>query len=104
MPVTGLYVVQKGIVKEYYLNKIGKQIISHTANSGVIFGHKDYSAVKHTFSAIVAENSIICFFDKKYLYEVCLCNLELSNNLLNFFLDELNKSDESHKLFSYDLQ
>ncbi|NUM50682.1 MAG: Crp/Fnr family transcriptional regulator [Flavobacteriales bacterium] len=104
MPVTGLYVVQKGIVKEFYLDKEGKQIIKHTAKSGEIFGHRDYSATKHIFSAIAFEDSQICCFNKNILYEVCLHNAELSNNLMNFFLDELNKSDERHKLFSYDLQ
>lgn len=104
MPVKGLYVVQKGTVKEFYLNKNGKQIIRHTAKGGEIFGHRDYSAVKHAFSAIAVEDSHICCFNKKTLYEVCLHNTELSKNLMNFFLDELDKSDERHKLFLYDLQ
>lgn len=104
MPVTGLYIVQKGTVKEFYLDKKGKKIIRHTAKSGEIFGHKDYSGTKHMFSAIAVENSYICFFNKNTLYEICLHNTELSNNLMNFFLDELNKTHERHKLFLCDLQ
>lgn len=100
MPVNGLYVVQKGMVNEYYTDKNGGKRIRHTAKSGEIFGHRDYSGTKHLFSAIAIEDTQICFFNKKTLYEVCLNNPELSNNLMQFFLDELNKSDNRRKIYS----
>lgn len=93
MPVKGLYVVQKGNVIEYYLDKKERKKTIHTAKSGEIFGHRDYSGTKHEFSAIAIKDAQICCFNKNILYEVCLKNTELSNNLLKFFSDELNKSD-----------
>jgi CRP-like cAMP-binding protein len=97
IPVKGLYIVRKGAVKEYYLDIKGKGKTIRTAKKGEIFGHKDYSATKHVFSAIAIEDAQICCFSKNTLYEVCLNNSKLSNNLMDFFSDELRKSDDKRK-------
>lgn len=98
IPVNGLYIVQKGVVKEYYLDIKGKEKTIRIAKRGDIFGHKDYSGTKHMFSAIAIEDVQICCFNKRTLYEVCLHNAELSSNLMKFFLDELIKSDDRRKI------
>lgn len=103
MSVTGLYVVQKGIIQEFYTDKNGIKKIRHTANNGEIFGHKDYSATKHAFSAIAIEDSQICLLKKNILYQVCKNNSELSLKLMNFFVAELNKSDNTYKHNFYNL-
>lgn len=103
MSVTGLYVVQKGTVQEYYLNKNGNKIIRHTAQNGEIFGHKDYSVTKHAFSAIAIKDSQICLLKKNTLYQVCKNNSELSLKLMNFFVAELNKSYNTYKHNFYNL-
>ncbi|HSH68119.1 MAG TPA: Crp/Fnr family transcriptional regulator [Bacteroidia bacterium] len=98
IPVKGLYIVQKGEVKEYYHEKNGREKTNHTAKDGNIFGHIDYSGTKHLFSAIAIEDTQICCFSKKSLYEVCLNNSKLSNDLMDFFLDELIKSGDRRKI------
>lgn len=100
MPVKGLYIVQKGEVKEYYHEKNVREKTNHTAKDGEIFGHKDYSGTKHLFSAIAIEDTQICCFSKNTLYEVCLNNSKLSNDLMDFFSDELIKSVDRRKIYS----
>lgn len=99
MPVKGLYIVQKGTVKEYYIDKKGNEKTIHTATKGEVFGHRDYSYNKHMFRAIAIEDTHICFFNKNSLYEAFLSNSELSNNLRIFFSDELRKADNRHKIY-----
>lgn len=101
MPVNGLYVVQKGMVNEYYTDKNDEKRIRHMAKSGEIFGHIDYGNNKHLFSAVAIENTQICLLNKNALYEVCLNNSELSLKLLNFFVNELKKSDNRFATLAY---
>ncbi len=93
MPVKGFYIVQHGAVEEFYFDSNDKKIITHTAIDGEIFGHTDYSGIKHSHNAVATENTEICFIGKDILYKVCKANPELSLNLMNFFLEQFNKSD-----------
>ncbi|MBL1180208.1 MAG: cyclic nucleotide-binding domain-containing protein [Bacteroidetes bacterium] len=98
MQVKGLYVVQNGSIHEYFINRKGRKEIGNSAKNGEIFGHKDFNATKHLFSAVAIEKSSICLIDKSTLMEVCKNNLELSIKLIYFFSDELNKSDKKYSI------
>ncbi|MCO6499437.1 MAG: cyclic nucleotide-binding domain-containing protein [Vicingus serpentipes] len=98
MPVQGLYVVQSGSIQEYFINRKGRKEISNSVKTGEIFGHKDFNATKHLFSAVAIEKSSICLIDKSTLMEACKINPELSIKLIYFFSDELNKSDKKYSI------
>lgn len=98
MPVKGLYIVQKGCINECHIDKKGQKEISHSAKNGEIFGHKDFNASKHLFSAVAVENSSICLINESTLSKICNNNPELSLKLIYFFNDELNKSDKRYTL------
>jgi len=98
VPVKGLYVVQKGCIKECYIDKKGQKEISHTAKNGEIFGHKYFNASKHLFSSVAVENSTIYLINESTLSKICNNNPELSLQLIYFFNDELNKSDKRYTL------
>lgn len=102
MPVNGLYVVQSGCIHEHYINNKDEKEICHNAKDGEVFGHKDFNATKHLFSAVAVKNSSICLIDKSTLLEVCKNKPELSLKLINFFVGELNKVDNRYK--TYDIK
>lgn len=103
MAVTGLYVVQKGIIQEFRTDRSGIKHVRKTAINGDIFGYKDYSETKHAFSAVAVEDSQICFFKKSTLYQVCGDNDELSHKLMKFFVTALNNCDDTYKHNFYNL-
>ena len=98
MPVKGLYIVQRGSINEYNIDKKKQKEICQMAKSGDVFGHKDLNATKHLFNAVAIENSSICLINKSKLLEICQKNPKQSIKLINFFTDELNKSAERYSL------
>lgn len=94
MTVTGLYVVQKGRIEEYYFNYKEKETLMHFAGEGEIFGHKDFGGSKHLYSTRAVHHSVICKIRKSDLFELCCLHPEISRQLISFFLKELKKTDE----------
>lgn len=99
MPVTGIYVVHKGKVKEYYQDKKGKEKTLKVACNGEMFGHINYRGIRHVRSAVTADYSQICFLKKDSLYDFCKNNPASLFKLMNFLLTELKRSDMKFKRF-----
>ena len=82
-PPFGLYSIQSGKVKVFKLGNDGKESIVRIAGPGDIIGHRSlFSKEIYTVSAAVIEDASICFFDKKYIYQILENKPSVALNLI----------------------
>lgn len=83
-PPFGIYCISKGKVKLTKVGNDSKESIVRIAKNGDIFGHRSvFSHENYTSTATTIEDSVICFIDKKFIFEFILTNPQVSINLLH---------------------
>ena len=83
-PPFGIYCVLKGKVKLTKVGNDGKESIVRIAKNGDVLGHRSlFSHENYTSTATTIEDSVICFIDKKFIFELIQTNPQISINLLH---------------------
>jgi len=88
-PPFGLYCLNSGKVKVFKSGNDGKETIIRIASAGQVIGHRSlFSNSPYTASAMILEDSNICFISKKTIYEL----FEIEPKLSLSFIEILSKS------------
>ncbi|MGE3608299.1 MAG: Crp/Fnr family transcriptional regulator [Bacteriovoracaceae bacterium] len=70
-PSFGLYCIQSGRVKITKTGIDGKEVIVRIADTGDVIGHRSiFSNQNYTATAKVIEDSVVCFFDKHFFFNL----------------------------------
>lgn len=92
--MTGMYFICTGKVKVFKSGAGRRQQIVRLSKSGDILGHRGFNREFWPISAEVIEDSFICFLRKEHFGILLKNNIEFSNNLLLFYVNELFYSEE----------
>lgn len=90
----GLYCVKSGKIKVSQLGADGKEQIVHLIHDGNVLGHRALLG-KDTYSgtALVLEDSQICFIPKTEFYEMMENNGKLTLEIANLLANELKEAE-----------
>ncbi|HYG52384.1 MAG TPA: Crp/Fnr family transcriptional regulator [Flavobacteriales bacterium] len=79
----GIYILRKGKIKMFQLNKSGEEQIIYIYRKGEILGYRPLlSHEVHAVSATALDDCVISFIPKKYFLEILERSLPLSRSLL----------------------
>jgi CRP-like cAMP-binding protein len=95
-PITGLFFVQGGMIKEFILRPQNEVEIVRFANSGRVFGHAGFDNNYYSFGADAKIDSIVCFFSNEALRQMYESSPKLLYDLMVFFSNE--HSDSTYRL------
>lgn len=90
----GIYFIHTGKVKVYKSGIGKKQQIVRLSKSGDILGHRGFNREYWPISAEIIEDSNICLLRIEHFNMLLKNNIELTNHLLLFYVDELYYSEE----------
>ena len=100
-PVNGLYFICSGKVKVLKTGIYGREHILRFVSEGEIVGHRGFGVRdKYGVSAVALEDSILCNFSNEILKKVLLDVPSLTHDLMLFYAEELNKSENKVKAFA----
>ena len=92
--VKGIYFVYSGTVKVHKKWGMEKELIIRFARAGSLFGHRGLGQDHHyPISATALEPVEVCYIDLSFFQSSLKVNQGLSMGLLQFFADELQKSE-----------
>lgn len=87
MPASGLFFVQKGLVREYVSGGGGRTDIFRFVKAGEVFGHTLINN-SYSVSAEAKVDSAVCFFDNNTLYELYRCKPVAVYDFMQFYSNE----------------
>ncbi|OFX17775.1 MAG: hypothetical protein A2033_02300 [Bacteroidetes bacterium GWA2_31_9] len=90
----GIYFIHFGKVKVYKSGIGKKQQIVRLSKTGDILGHRGFNREYWPISAEIIEDSNICLLRIEHFNLLLKNNIELTNHLLLFYVDELFYSEE----------
>lgn len=97
-PVNGLYFIQNGHAKVLKTGINGKEQILRFVDNGEIIGHRGFGTSKtYTIGAVAINETIVCNFTSETLKEMFQKNPDLTYDLMLFYAEELNKSENKIK-------
>jgi CRP-like cAMP-binding protein len=96
--VEGLYFVHSGLVREYVQVAESREFVVRFAGPGKILGSIAMAKETYRNSASAQEESVVCFFDNKAIYEMYLSNPHIAFDLMHYFSDLFNRV--THRLKS----
>lgn len=100
-PINGLFFIQKGKAKVLKTGIYGKEQILRLVNDGEIIGHRGFgSQKKYSISASTIEDSVLCNFSNEMLNEMLHKIPSLTYDLMIFYAEELNRSENKIKTIS----
>jgi CRP/FNR family transcriptional regulator, anaerobic regulatory protein len=100
-PVKGIYFIYKGKVKVYNSDVRGRNHIIRLAGAGKILGHRGFGKItNYPIGASAIEDSTICFIQKRTFTEALNNNPQLSLELVQFFADELRRTENKLRSLS----
>ena len=100
-PVHGLFFIYDGKAKVYSRGIQGKDQIIRFAGNGDIVGHRGFLTFEsYRISATAVEDSILCHFSSEVLLEMLHSIPNLSFDLMKFYAEELQRSEDKVKKFS----
>lgn len=100
-PVNGLFFILKGTVKVFRTGINGREQIVRFAKEGEIIGHRGFGTEEYySIGAIALQDSILCYFSKDNLQDVLFGNPKFSYDMMLFYANELNKSENKVKSIS----
>lgn len=91
-PISGLYFVQNGMIKEFILRPHNDVEIVRFADEGKVFGRAGFEKDFYTFGADAKVDSVVCYFSNDALNEMYTANPKLLYEMMLFFS---NENDES---------
>ncbi len=100
-PVNGLFFILKGTVKVIRTGINGREQIVRFAKEGEIIGHRGFGTEEYySIGAIALQDTILCYFSKEYLQETLLNNPKFAFDMMLFYANELNRSENKVKSIS----
>ncbi|WP_298236676.1 Crp/Fnr family transcriptional regulator [uncultured Algibacter sp.] len=100
-PVNGLFLILKGTVKVFRTGINGREQIVRFAKEGEIIGHRGFGTEEYySIGAIALQDSVLCYFSKEGLQEALLKNPKFAYDMMLFYANELNRSENKVKSIS----
>lgn len=100
-PVNGLFFILKGTVKVIRTGINGREQIVRFAKEGEIIGHRGFGTEEYySIGAIALQDSLLCYFSKENLQDTLLNNPKFSYDMMLFYANELNRSENKVKSIS----
>lgn len=97
-PVNGLYFIQEGNAKVLKTGINGKEQILRFVDNGEIIGHRGFGTSKtYSIGAVTINETVLCNFNSETLKEMFQNNPNLTYDLMIFYAEELNKSENKIK-------
>lgn len=100
-PVNGLFFICKGKAKVLKTGIYGREQILRLVGAGEIVGHRGFgTADKYSISASAIEDLVLCNLTNNLLEKMLLEIPALTYDLMLFYAEELNRSEEKVKAFA----
>ncbi len=100
-PVNGLFFILKGTVKVFRTGINGREQIVRFAKEGEIIGHRGFGTEEYySIGAVALKDTILCYFSKENLQEALLNNPKFAFDMMLFYANELNRSENKVKSIS----
>ncbi|OBQ55311.1 Crp/Fnr family transcriptional regulator [Tamlana sp. s12] len=100
-PVNGLFFILKGVVKVFRTGINGREQIVRFAKEGEIVGHRGFGTEEYySIGAIALKDTVLCYFSKDVLQEALLENPSFAYDMMLFYANELNRSENKVKSIS----
>jgi CRP-like cAMP-binding protein len=100
-PVNGLFFILKGTVKVFRTGINGREQIVRFAKEGEIIGHRGFGTEEYySIGAIALQDAVLCYFSKENLQETLLDNPKFAFDMMLFYANELNRSENKVKSIS----
>lgn len=100
-PVNGLFFILKGTVKVIRTGINGREQIVRFAKEGEIIGHRGFGTEEYySIGAIALQDTVLCYFSKENLQETLLDNPKFAFDMMLFYANELNRSENKVKSIS----
>jgi CRP-like cAMP-binding protein len=100
-PVNGLFFILKGTVKVFRTGINGREQIVRFAKEGEIIGHRGFGTEEYySIGAIALQDAVLCYFSKDDLQDTLLENPRFAYDLMLFYANELNRSENKVKSIS----
>ena len=100
-PVNGLFFILKGTVKVFRTGINGREQIVRFAKEGEIIGHRGFGTEEYySIGAIALQDSVLCYFSKDDLQDALMENPKFAYDLMLFYANELNRSENKVKSIS----
>lgn len=93
-PATGMYFLQKGIIKVHKQWGADKELIIRFATGGDILGIRGFGDTAFRVSATALEPALACFIPNEHLQASLQANPGLSYKLMQFYATELQKAEQ----------
>lgn len=98
----GIYFINKGKVKTFQTNEMGKDLITELHNEGNFFGYisllKDE---KYTSSATALEDCEICMIPKEAFFALIYKNAEVSKRFIEILTDNIRENEKQLVKLAY---
>ncbi len=100
-PVNGLFFILEGTVKVFRTGINGREQIVRFAKEGEIIGHRGFGTEEYySIGAIALQDTILCYFSKDDLQEALVENPKFTYDMMLFYANELNRSENKVKSIS----
>ncbi len=100
-PVNGLFFIKKGTVKVFRTGINGREQIVRFAKDCEIIGHRGFGTQEYySIGAVAIQDTELYYFSKEHLQKVLLSNPKFSYDMMLFYANELNRSENKVKSIS----
>jgi len=100
-PVNGLFFIKSGVVKVFRTGINGREQIVRFAKSCEVIGHRGFGTQEYySIGATALQYTELYYFSKEYLQSVLLANPKFAYDMMLFYANELNKSEDKVKSIS----
>lgn len=100
-PVNGLFFIKSGSVKVFRTGINGREQIVRFAKSCEIVGHRGFGTQEYySIGAIALQDSELHYFSKEHLQDVLFENPKFTYDMMLFYANELNRSENKVKSIS----
>ncbi len=100
-PVNGLFFIKTGTVKVFRTGINGREQIVRFAKSCEIIGHRGFGTQEYySIGAIALQDAELFYFSKEYLQDALMANPKFAYDMMLFYANELNRSENKVKTIS----
>ncbi len=94
-PVSGVYFIQSGVVKQELTGIKGKPLILRLCGQGKMMGHRSVSSkARHPYTATAVEDCRICFMDLEFFRNLLRKSEPLQKEINSVYLNEIRQNEE----------
>nr|WP_281261088.1 Crp/Fnr family transcriptional regulator [Algibacter marinivivus] len=100
-PVNGLFFIKTGTVKVFRTGINGREQIVRFGKPCEIIGHRGFGTQEYySIGAIALQNTELHYFSKEHLQDVLLTHPKFAYDMMLFYANELNRSENKVKSIS----